>query len=103
MGVLAMLGDVITNRMAATMNAIQVDLTIFAFILVLIIFYILIKFNSIIIAIKPKSPFKPVFQVAAPRGGSDIRILNEPLEGSAVFLVETGESRIRPEATLCFV
>ena len=44
-----------------------------------------------IIAIKPKPPFKPVFQVAASREGSDIRILNEPLEGSSVFLVETGE------------
>jgi hypothetical protein len=71
--------------------------------MVLIIFYILIKFNSIIIAIKPKPPFKPVFQVAASRGGSDIRILNEPLEGSSVFLVETGEGRTRPETTLCFV
>ncbi len=45
-----------------------------------------------IIAVKPKPPFKPVFQVAASREGSDIRILNEPLEGSSVFLVEAGES-----------
>jgi hypothetical protein len=36
-------------------------------------------------------PFKPVFQAAASHEGSDIRILNEPLEGSSVFLVETGE------------
>ncbi len=43
-----------------------------------------------IIAIKPKPPFKPVFQVAASKEGSDIRILNEPLEGSSVFQVETG-------------
>ncbi len=57
-----------------------------------------------IIAVKPKPPFKPVFQVAASREGSDIRILNEPLEGSSVFLVETGESRTTPETTiLCFV
>ncbi len=45
-----------------------------------------------IVAIKPKPPFKPVFQVAASREGSDIRILNEPLSSSSVFLVETGES-----------
>jgi hypothetical protein len=50
------------------------------------------------IAIKPKPPFKPVFQVAASREGSDIRILNEPFEGSSLFLVETGESRTpRPD------
>ena len=51
-----------------------------------------------IIAIKPKPPFKPVFQVAASKKDSNIRILNEPLEGSSLFLVETGESRTpRPE------
>ena len=53
-----------------------------------------------IIAIKPKPPFKPVFQVAASREGSDIRILNEPLEGSSVFLVETGESQSLPETEI---
>jgi site-specific DNA recombinase len=46
-----------------------------------------------IVATKQKPPFKPVFQVAAFREGSDIRILNEPLNGSSVFLVETGEGR----------
>ena len=46
-----------------------------------------------IVALKPKPPFKPVFQVAASREGSDIRILNEPVEGSSLFLVETGESQ----------
>jgi len=61
------------------------------------------KKTKSIIAIKPKPPFKPVFQVAASRGGPDIRILNEPLEGSSVFLVETGEGRTRPETTLWFV
>ena len=45
-----------------------------------------------IVAIRPKPPFKPVFQVAAAKEGSDIRIINEPLQGSSVFLVETGES-----------
>ena len=55
--------------------------------------YVDAKNTKSIIAIKPKPPFKPVFQVAASREGSDIRILNEPLNGSSVFLVETGESR----------
>ena len=61
------------------------------------------KNTKSIIAIRPKPPFKPVFQVAASREGSDIRILNEPLEGSSMFLVETGEGRTTPETTaLCF-
>ena len=55
-----------------------------------------------VVAIRPKPPFKPVFQVAASREGSDIRIINEPINGSAVFLVETGESRTLPETILCF-
>ena len=54
--------------------------------------YVDAKKSKSIVAIKPKPPFKPVFQVAASREGSDIRILNEPLNGSSVFLVETGES-----------
>jgi site-specific DNA recombinase len=53
--------------------------------------YVDAKKMKSIVAIKLKPPFKPVFQVAASRKGSDIRILNEPLQGSAVFLVETGE------------
>ena len=63
--------------------------------------YVDAKKTKSIIAVKPKPPFKPVFQVAASREGSDIRILNEPLNDSSVFLVETGESRTpRPkEAT----
>ena len=48
--------------------------------------------HNLMVAIKPKPPFKPVFQVAASREGSDTRILNEPLNGSSLFLVETGES-----------
>jgi len=60
--------------------------------------YVDAKKTKSIIAVKPKPPFKPVFQVAASREGSDIHILNEPFEGSSVFLVETGESRTpRPE------
>ena len=53
--------------------------------------YVDAKKSKSIVAIKPKPPFKPVFQVAASREGSDIRIINEPLEGSSLFLVETGE------------
>jgi len=55
--------------------------------------YVDAKKTKSIIAIKPKPPFKPVFQVAASREGSDIRIINEPYQGSSLFLVETGESR----------
>ena len=66
--------------------------------------YVDAKKTKSIIAIKPKPSFKPVFQVAASREGSDIRILNEPIEGSSVFLVETGESASIPETRiLCFV
>ncbi len=46
-----------------------------------------------IVAIRPKPPFKPVFQVAASKEGTGIRIVNEPYLGSSVFLVEAGESR----------
>ncbi len=45
-----------------------------------------------IIAIKPKPPFRPTFQVAATHAGSQVHIINEPLKGSALFLVEAGES-----------
>jgi site-specific DNA recombinase len=52
------------------------------------------KYKSIV-AIKPKPPFIPIFQVAVSKKESDIRIINEPLETSSkvpsVFLVETGE------------
>jgi site-specific DNA recombinase len=51
------------------------------------------KKNKSIVAIRPKPPFKPVFQVAASREGSGIRIINEPYLGSSVFVVEAGESR----------
>jgi len=51
------------------------------------------KTTMSIIAIKPKPPFKPVFQVAASRDGSDIRIVNEPLQGSSLFLVELSDRK----------
>jgi site-specific DNA recombinase len=51
------------------------------------------KATKSIVAVRPKPPFKPIFQVAAAREGSGIRIINEPYLGSSVFLVEAGESR----------
>jgi len=51
------------------------------------------KQTKSVVAVRPKPPFRPIFRVAASREGSDIRIINEPLDGSSVFLVETGESR----------
>ena len=61
------------------------------------------KKTKTIVAIKPKPPFEPVFQVAASREGSDMSILSEPLEGSSVFLEQAGESRTTSETMLCFV
>jgi site-specific DNA recombinase len=55
------------------------------------------KKTKSIVAIKPKPPFKPVFQVAASKKESKIRILNEPLNGSSLFLVETGEGEAPPK------
>jgi site-specific DNA recombinase len=46
-----------------------------------------------LIAVRPKPPFKPIFQVAASKEGSGIRVVNEPYLGSSVFVVEAGESR----------
>ena len=54
--------------------------------------YIDAKEMKSIIAIRPKPPFKPIFQVAATKQNSKIRIVNEPIKGTSVFLVETGES-----------
>ena len=67
--------------------------------------YVETKSMHSIVAVRPKPPFRPIFQVAASKEGSGIRITNEPPDlesgGSAVFLVEAGESRTpRPrEAT----
>jgi site-specific DNA recombinase len=48
-----------------------------------------------IVAIRPKPPFIPIFQVAVSKNDSPIHIINEPLKSkslsSSVFLVETGE------------
>jgi len=45
-----------------------------------------------IVAIRVKPPFKPIFQVAIKKQNSEIHIINEPLKGTSVFPVETGES-----------
>jgi site-specific DNA recombinase len=47
-----------------------------------------------IVAIKPKPPFKPVFQAAASCQGSDILILNEPIKGSSLSLVKSGSTSV---------
>ncbi|MFC1945808.1 hypothetical protein ACFLW1_01260 [Chloroflexota bacterium] len=64
--------------------------------------YVDAKKTKSVVAIKPKPPFRPIFQVAATRSGSSISIVNEPLSGSSVFLVETGESRTPPETRFAF-
>ena len=58
--------------------------------------YVDAKKTKSIVAVKPKPPFRPVFQVAAQRENSVIHIING-LEGKspspALFLVEVGESQ----------
>jgi site-specific DNA recombinase len=44
----------------------------------------------------------PIFQVAVSRKESCIHILNEPLKGSSVLLVETGEGCSLARTRLCF-
>ena len=51
--------------------------------------YVEAKQEKRIVAIKPKPPFQPVFQVAAAKEGSGVMLLNEPPEDS-------------PEARSCF-
>jgi site-specific DNA recombinase len=59
--------------------------------------YVDSKQTRSIVALKPKPPFRPVFQVAVGREGSKIRLIkNGDPDASAppsVFVVETGESR----------
>ena len=65
--------------------------------------YVDAKKYKTIVAIKPKPPFVPIFQAAVSRKESPIRIPNEPLKSSSVFLVETGEASLIPETrVLCF-
>ena len=44
--------------------------------------YVDTKESRSIVAVQPKPPFRPVFQVATTREGSGIRLINEPLEDS---------------------
>ena len=44
--------------------------------------YVDAKESRSIVAVQPKPPFRPVFQVATTREGSGIRLINEPLEDS---------------------
>ena len=57
--------------------------------------YVDAKKTKSIVAVKPKPPFRPVFQVAAQREQSVIHIINgleDKSPSPALFLVETGES-----------
>jgi hypothetical protein len=69
--------------------------------------YVDAKQYKIIVAIKPKPPFIPIFRVAVSKKGSDIRILNEPLKTSSkvpsVFVVETGETHALPAQRYIFI
>ena len=62
--------------------------------------YVNAKKTKLIIGTKPKLPPKPVFQVVASREGSDICILNKPLEASSLFQVETNPPPSPPETIL---
>jgi site-specific DNA recombinase len=43
--------------------------------------YVYAKKARSIVAIRPKPPFKPIFQVAVAKEGSEIRIINKPIQG----------------------
>ena len=43
--------------------------------------YVDAKQAKSVVAIKPKPPFRPIFQVAATRSESKINIVNEPYDG----------------------
>ena len=47
--------------------------------------YVDAKQSKSIVAIKPKPPFKPIFQVAASREGSDINIVYQPFKARPCF------------------
>jgi len=51
--------------------------------------YVNVKEDKSVVAIKPKPPFRPIFQVATTREGSGVYIINEPPE-------------VTPEARMCF-
>jgi len=51
--------------------------------------YVDAKEDKSVVAIRPKLPFRPIFQVATTRAGSGVYIINEPPE-------------VTPEARMCF-
>jgi site-specific DNA recombinase len=58
--------------------------------------YFDVKQTRSIVALKPKPPFVPIFQVAVTKEGSGIHIIqnkssNSESRNSSVFMVETGE------------
>jgi hypothetical protein len=65
------------------------------------------KKTKSIIAVRPKPPFRPIFQVAASKQGAGIRIIDEPLDtpsrGSSVFLMEAGETPSLSETRYIFI
>ena len=69
--------------------------------------YVEAKKTHSVVAIRPKPPFRPIFQVASSRAGANVKIKNEPpgalSEGSPVFLVETGETPSLPETRIVYV
>jgi site-specific DNA recombinase len=68
--------------------------------------YIDTKETKSVIAVKPKPPFRPVFEVAANRKGSVIKILTGRENESArpdLFLVEAGETLPLSETMLAFI
>ena len=68
--------------------------------------YVDTKNSKSVIAVRPKPPFRPVFQVAAQREESVIKIINGHENESpypAVFPVEARETLSLPETILCFV
>ncbi len=54
--------------------------------------YVDAKKSKSVVAIKPRPTFIPIFQVPVSKKEYNIRIINEPLKGSSVFLVETGKA-----------
>jgi site-specific DNA recombinase len=65
------------------------------------------KKTKSIVLIRPKPPFRPIFQVAVRKAGSDICIINEPsrykVENPPVFVVETGEAQSKPATRVEFL
>jgi len=63
--------------------------------------YIDVKKTKSIVVIRPKPPFRPIFRVAVSHEVSDILIINEPLNDSAVFLGGDGGESNSPSKGGC--